>query len=337
MLCAASRQQVWFLYHFFFLSAGSGLDSFTRSVFNLGDAGVNVFFFISGFIIPASLLRHKTLREFWASRFLRLFPLYWFSLAVALALGFMGRIQLDPQFRIAPVRSVVLNLCMIQIFTHAPLALGTYWTLCLELLFYALCSLLFLFGVLRRSLIIAYGFLGSLLLTTTLIGAGLFRGNVAQIFQVRWIGLIAAALVGTVLFRYSRGEVSRRHIWALLGLFLGVLTAANWVRFDLYLNPFDNAYTHFVPQETSWLVATLIFILLFARRSRPTPAILNWLGKISYSLYLMHPIASALTPWTAHSPFLRAAEYTVLAVLLATGTYYWIERDHFHLGLWPRS
>src|SRR5262245_47244671 len=50
---------------------------------NLGRIGVLLFFLISGFIIPASLEQGGSQARFWLRRLFRLFPLYWFTIAVA--------------------------------------------------------------------------------------------------------------------------------------------------------------------------------------------------------------------------------------------------------------
>src|SRR5881397_2950111 len=49
--------------------------------FDTGKFGVMVFFLVSGYIIPASLERRGSIRDFWVSRLFRLYPLW----AVAVA------------------------------------------------------------------------------------------------------------------------------------------------------------------------------------------------------------------------------------------------------------
>jgi peptidoglycan/LPS O-acetylase OafA/YrhL len=51
--------------------------------FNIGRFGVTLFFLISGFIIPYSLERGGSIRNFWIGRFFRLYPVYWISLLLS--------------------------------------------------------------------------------------------------------------------------------------------------------------------------------------------------------------------------------------------------------------
>ncbi|MBX6766364.1 MAG: acyltransferase, partial [Actinomadura rubrobrunea] len=51
------------------------LQSALAGRFDPGHYGVLVFFLVSGYIVPASLERHGSVRAFWISRFFRLYPL----------------------------------------------------------------------------------------------------------------------------------------------------------------------------------------------------------------------------------------------------------------------
>ena len=52
-------------------------------IFKYGGAGVDLFFIISGFVIFMSIERSRNLKAFWRSRFVRLYPSYWLSIAIA--------------------------------------------------------------------------------------------------------------------------------------------------------------------------------------------------------------------------------------------------------------
>src|SRR5438128_3067363 len=71
---------------------------FTYSRFDMGSFGVTVFFLCSGFIIPVSLERQGSLRSFWLRRIFRLYPLYWFSIALFLLCYLAGLNPLPHDF-----------------------------------------------------------------------------------------------------------------------------------------------------------------------------------------------------------------------------------------------
>ncbi len=53
--------------------------------FKLGEHGVQLFFGISGFVIFMTLEKTQRLRDFVVSRFSRLYPAYWTTLAILVA------------------------------------------------------------------------------------------------------------------------------------------------------------------------------------------------------------------------------------------------------------
>jgi len=58
--------------------------------FDPGLYGVFVFFMVSGYIVPASLERKGSIRNFWISRFFRLFPLFAVAIAGVYVLSRFG-------------------------------------------------------------------------------------------------------------------------------------------------------------------------------------------------------------------------------------------------------
>src|SRR5689334_13222473 len=61
--------------------------AFTSEWLHAGPAGVMLFFLVSGYIIPASLERHGSLRRFWVGRAGRLIPLYALVTVAVVLLG----------------------------------------------------------------------------------------------------------------------------------------------------------------------------------------------------------------------------------------------------------
>src|SRR5262249_12891213 len=119
-----------------------GFLAWSRQNLDPGRAGVVLFLMISGFIIPASLEQGGDLRKFWLRRLFRLFPAYWLSVAAAFAYLALGGPR-PLAIRLDDGTSWLANLTMCQGFLRRPDAWGVYWTLQLELVIYATCSLLF--------------------------------------------------------------------------------------------------------------------------------------------------------------------------------------------------
>src|SRR4051812_10734763 len=62
---------------------------------NLGATAVYTFFFVSGFIIPVSMER-RSFAQFWRSRFLRLYPVYWVAILATLLAFYLIKAPLGP-------------------------------------------------------------------------------------------------------------------------------------------------------------------------------------------------------------------------------------------------
>lgn len=128
------------LYHYTFRVEGPGALAIPRfpsaltSISRYGVFGVEVFFFISGFVIVRSIRRHDA-RGFARSRVVRLYPGYWASLTftyiVILLYGASDTFDVTPAV-------FAVNLTMLQRLTPwtAIDVDGAYWTLAVEMVFY---------------------------------------------------------------------------------------------------------------------------------------------------------------------------------------------------------
>ncbi len=118
---------------------------------------------VSGFLIPATLEASRSLRTFAIHRLFRLYPAYWFTIAVLVSLQLFFYRKTD-----FPIGDVLLNLTMLQGFIGHPDISGVFWTLQIELSFYFLCVLLFSCGLMQRRGPLAVSFLIAALLGSLL-------------------------------------------------------------------------------------------------------------------------------------------------------------------------
>ncbi|WP_440877462.1 acyltransferase family protein [Thalassotalea sp. PLHSN55] len=116
-----------------------------RSYSRYAYMGINFFFIISGFVIFMSI-ENGSARRFIQSRFVRLFPAYWFSLCLTtLVTLFLGSaVLLDSNVLTMTWTKFLANITMLNTMFDIERVDWAYWTLYLELKFYAVVLILLL-------------------------------------------------------------------------------------------------------------------------------------------------------------------------------------------------
>lgn len=231
-----------------------------------GNYGVQLFFLISGFVIFMTLQRARTATDFVVSRFSRLFPAYWAAMAVTAAVvytvGLRGqRLQVD---------DLLLNVTMVQDFLGAEELDGSYWTLEIELFFYAQMLLWFVLGLLGRIRWI----IGGWLLLAALEGlleksGGYFPYAMRELLILRYIPFFA---LGILFQRMRTRPAEWRGDAAMIALALLAIGIGQKPALLLVAVVCCATFTAFV---RGWL--------RFLARSP-----FAFIGGISYTLYLVH-------------------------------------------------
>ena len=252
-------------------------------VATFGFMGVPLFFTISGFVILMTAEDRSGI-QFVNSRIARLYPSFWicvFLTCVAYALLGDG---------LPPLATIAANLTMQpRMLFDQPYLDPVYWTLVVEMKFYALVLLLIVLHQLKR----------------------------VEVFLALWLGVAFAACVVTVphwvealtipqwasvfcsgcyfyLIR-SRGPTPAR----LVGLGVGVLLSMYWAL------QYESVYTSSTRRPTQLTVLAILllinaaFLLVALRKwTLPRARIWLWLGCLTYPLYLTHARAGHLV-WRA--------------------------------------
>lgn len=108
-----------------------------QSITRYGYLGVHLFFAISGFVIFMSA-HQASARSFFASRISRLFPAYWVSIILTESIVRIGGMD---QLTVSWLDTAI-NLTMLTHLLGAEYVDGAYWSLAVELHFYALMIIL---------------------------------------------------------------------------------------------------------------------------------------------------------------------------------------------------
>jgi peptidoglycan/LPS O-acetylase OafA/YrhL len=230
----------------------------------LGAMGVYLFFVISGLVITMTVLRSGSGLEFVVRRFARLYPAFLVGICLTLAVAGLSAI---PAFKVSS-GDVVANLTMNAPAFHHRWLDGAYWSLAIEIKFYALVAVAF--ALLRERFWIAIAGVAAL-------GFGVFEfGITKQILLAPYAPLFLAGMaVWFWLFE-------KRRLPAL------VLSFEALVLYAGYRHSFELArVSPWLPHLVLWLsVAALVTLLALGRNVRMGP--LSAIGRVSYSLYLIH-------------------------------------------------
>jgi peptidoglycan/LPS O-acetylase OafA/YrhL len=301
----------------------------SETVFRPGECGVVVFFLVSGFIIPGSIERYRSLGRFWVGRFFRLFPMYWLAVGAALALHFwFGRYWFDIPHNAHPLRGTFANFTMVQEFLHTPSIIGSTWTLAYEMAFYVLVSALFVARLHRRPVPVAAGWL-----LAALVAGTAFRPFMLN-HESLWFALllVATMFVGSVVAAWVRGNLGGGT--ALTVYLTALVTIVVVTRSQISPHPLG-----VVPGTARWtteaatlITAYVIFGVAVLLRHHRVPRPLLWLGAISYSLYLVHPLVYGSVPAVRHRPVLTLARWLIATIAISALTYRFVERPFHDVG-----
>ncbi len=255
-----------------------------------GAYGVQLFFLISGFVILLTAQRAQRPSDFVISRVSRLYPVYWAAVTLSIALAAAFHIAAVPQGTIVHL----LNYTMIQRWLLVPNVDDVYWTLAIEMQFYALIFCLLLLTRCRltgRTVTIVAGVWMSIALGVAIWAGPMTRGLdpqavagpvkiVLNLVLAEWAPLFSVGMFACL----ARSRPDRRVGFGVLAGISAVLGAA------------VAAILHSAAQ--GWIVLGLAaFFLTVVARKSTSPLLfrpVQWYGKVSYSMYIGHNLAAVV-------------------------------------------
>jgi peptidoglycan/LPS O-acetylase OafA/YrhL len=332
-------------------NTGQILQGWTGGVLARLDFGVPLFFILSGFLLSRPFFlaagrgdRHPSVRHYLWKRFLRVMPLYWVVVVVALTL--------DPANRGLGWEVWVRNLTLTQLYfpTLLPQSLTQMWSLCTEVLFYLLMPLfaivlarsrrhpgLHLPTIWRRSLVLAALGVAWQAWFAHIPGS---HGHYLQ-----WLpGWMPHFLVGMAFAATSASLTlhRRRHVLDRMGSDLAGCWILATALFAIACTPVAGPRTLAMP--LGWEAATKVVLYCLAGAFYCLPLMFGpelagrarealagrtavWLGDISYGVYAIHLFVMGvlfrvldIVPFTGHFATILVLD---VAVTVAVSTLSW--------------
>jgi len=289
-----------------------------------GHFGVALFFLISGFVIPFSLIRFNS-KQFLIARFFRIYPTYW----VALLCSLLMIMALHHGALSFGSKEIVYHLALLRDLAWIPSIDGVSWTLEIEIKFYLLCALIastIVFGRVKQ-LCLTFFLLGILSIVFSYIQFGAVSNMFHWTLNNPWYGILHALSMSSVFIIYMLlGTLFNwhcRHVISTRLLLLLIIFGFSWFALVWHESDFKIQFFYGV---LNYFFALVVFSFTYTLRERIRPVkFVNWLGNISYPLYAVHPIVgygllywlvviNKLSSWIA-IPLCLTACFTLATVL----------------------
>jgi peptidoglycan/LPS O-acetylase OafA/YrhL len=254
--------------------------------FLYGAFGVGVFFLISGFVIPISL-RSLSTGQFLVRRFFRIYPVYWFCLLISVVMYAVSSWYWStPLSERVTWPFVARNLALLHSAAGIPSLDFVCWSLAVEVKFYVVFALIFLFGKNAHQVVmLSIGFLtlcciGAYVATHGLDPESFFSYLISDTKYMSFMFL------GCLFYYVLYDELD---VGAALGYGL--------IIFSLFVAIGSFYEQHlFGPLVKNYTYALVLFSACYLLRSRfRKNRTLDFLADISFPLYLVHSMIGYVT------------------------------------------
>ena len=290
--------------------------------FKGGWAGVDLFFVLSGFLITRILASHREMPikqyfgTFYMRRARRILPPYIALMIIASLL-----------FGFSWLPTWYTYLGAMNFPRVGPPELSMLWSLAVEEQFYLFWPFVVLFVPRRRLAWVAVG----LILTAPLLRAiatPLLTDHWAIYKQTpfRMDTLATGALIG-ILWDSHAAKIKRIGAYWLLPAVTGLILLAYLSRKGGFSTADFTVRGNVITYEVNLLIVSSIFLwALSDRLTLPLKLpVVRWIGRISYSIYLIHITAYTLVRSVVHAPIMVTLAAAALCVAYAAISFYFME------------
>jgi peptidoglycan/LPS O-acetylase OafA/YrhL len=309
---------------------------FLPGFLTVGEAGVDLFFVISGFIMmyvtPRAFRGWRDQASFLLRRFGRIYPSYW---ALALPLVLLWIFNPGHVYR-HPEKHELLSTLLLTPSRTVPVV-NVAWTLVYELYFYVVASGIFYFGWKRRLALIGLWF--AVIATALLLHPAAFENPWLKV----WLSPLTFEFIfGMVIAQILQG--GRRRVGGRMAAIVIALAAVAAFAAGVAHGQF-NVYEPDVVRVVCYGIPAAIVLGLVLQMELqgtwPWVGGLTWIGDRSYSIYLVHvPMLAAIqyltVRWLKFSNPLEAVLIFValfgLAILPIEAFYRWVEAPSHRLA-----
>jgi peptidoglycan/LPS O-acetylase OafA/YrhL len=294
-------------YHYTGSTGGPWADENARELFapistatQFGYLGVELFFLISGFVILMSVWG-RTMADFAISRIVRLYPAYWFTVLM------IGVIHLTTGLGRGRPEAIIPNLTMFQQGMGIQNISGVFWTLWIEMHFYALIAVLVLTGVTYQRCITFMSTWTVLAIFAHESGNELLKSLLIPEYAPYFVAGMALYLI----HRFGPNLL----LWGFV--------AFSWASSIRYALPLASEPPYRIAPVDAWPAVPALLTLIYAVMALVAVGALRklgWkhlatLGALTYPTYLIH---HALGPVLARPLYPALPLWAALAVMTAT-------------------
>jgi len=284
------------------------IDSIGFDLVLIGSMGVQLFFLISAYTVFMTFFIHKErdkypIRNFFIRRGIRIFPVYWFGMALyALTYGYQNSRGWGSGPDAWHYISHFFLLNMTSPETQSTVVPGG-WSISTEIMFYLLCPLLFIFiKNLRDALILVvfscvFSIAFKLAFSTYLFQEYLysFMGESLPVIKGRFIyrtiiSQLPLFSFGILIYYVQKieniEEYAKKHLNILISIFIIMIVFYAYLSTsDTFISKILKTYVHIY---FGFAFSFLFVFALYSDAFSKVNAVILYLGKSSFSFYLIH-------------------------------------------------